>query len=190
MTTTRLADRRRPAAAALGCAAILIVGAVLPGVARAGLGGAPMATPPGASVADLGHGPVAAAQIASQAAVAQTMQPATGASSPSAAAPYTVRQTTFANGTVVREYLSSSGTVFGVAWQGPRMPNLSELLGSYFTQYASTVKANRRAGRVRGPGIVAGEGLVVHSGGHMGAFTGNAWLPQALPAGVAASAIQ
>jgi hypothetical protein len=31
---------------------------------------------------------------------------------------------------------------------------------------------------------------VVHSGGHMGAFAGQAWLPQALPAGVSGSDIQ
>ncbi|MGV7246462.1 DUF2844 domain-containing protein, partial [Caballeronia sp. M23-90] len=32
--------------------------------------------------------------------------------------------------------------------------------------------------------------LVVRSGGHMGAFVGQAYLPQALPAGVSASDIQ
>jgi hypothetical protein len=32
--------------------------------------------------------------------------------------------------------------------------------------------------------------LVVQSGGHMGAFSGRAWLPPALPAGVSGSDIQ
>lgn len=192
MTTTRPSGRPRATAAALACAAIFLAGATLPRVALAGLGAAPMATPHGATVADLGQGPALAARAASQG----SGQPAptgtgTGTSSPSAAAaPYTVRQTTLASGTVVREYLSSDGTVFGVAWSGPQMPNLSELLGSYFPQYASTVTANRRSGRMHGPGVVAQQGLVVHSGGHIGAFSGSAWLPQALPAGVAASDIE
>jgi hypothetical protein len=30
----------------------------------------------------------------------------------------------------------------------------------------------------------------VHAGGHMGAFSGQAWLPQDLPAGVSAADIQ
>jgi len=191
MMTTRPSGRRQATAAAL-CAAVLVAGAMLvPGIARAGLGGAPMATPPGASVADLGHGPVTAAHAASQSAgqTAQSTASATSASA-SAAAPYTVRQTTLATGTVVREYLTSDGTVFGVAWNGPRMPDLSALLGSYFPQYVSTVTANRRSGRVRGQGVVQQQGLVVHSGGHMRAFSGEAWLPQALPAGVTASVIQ
>jgi hypothetical protein len=205
MTTTRPSGRPRATGAALLCAAVFIACAASPGVAHAGLGGAPMATPPGATVTDLGHGPVAAARAAGQvtgqtntqpgtqatnAAAGATMQSAAGASSSAATAPYTVRQTTLANGTVVHEYLTSDGNVFGVAWSGPRMPNLSELLGSYFPQYTSTVAANRRSGRLHGPGVVEEQGLVVHSGGHMGAFSGEAWLPQALPAGVAASDIK
>jgi len=169
---------------------------MFPPVAHAGLGAAPMATPPGAAVVDLGHGPLAATRAAAQAgrsmaqqATQQTTQQTAGASS-SATAPYTIRQTTLASGTVVREYLSSDGTTFGVAWNGPRMPDLSALLGSYFPQYVSTSRANREARGMRGPGVVNGSGLVVRSGGHMGAFFGEAWLPQALPAGVAASDIK
>lgn len=193
MTTTRPSGRRQATASALGCAALLVAGALLPAIAHAGLGGAPMATPPGASVADLGHGPVLAARLASQnitqAASSAAASSSASSASASASASYTVRQTTLASGTVVHEYVDSNGTVFGVAWSGPRMPNLSELLGSYFPQYTSTVTANRRAG-LRGPGAVVQQGLVVHSGGHMGAFSGEAWLPQALPAGVTASDIQ
>lgn len=185
MTTTRPFGRQCATAAARGCAAVLIAGAVLPGIAHAGLGGAPMATPPGASVVDLGHGPLAAAHAVNKAA-----SQAAGASSAAGTAPYTIRQTTLTSGTVVREYLSSDGIAFGVAWNGPRPPDLSALLGSYFPQYVETTKANRQAGRVRGPGVVTMNGLVVHSGGHMGSFFGEAWLPQALPAGVAASAIR
>jgi hypothetical protein len=160
------------AAAAMACAQ----------TAYAGLGAAPMETPNGATVSTLS--PAAAhSAAASQAAQA-------GAASPSSAtAPYTVRQTTLASGIVVREYVSQSGAVFGVAWRGPQPPDLSALLGSYFPQYVAGVKASHAAG-VHGAGIVEQSGLVVHSGGHMGAFSGQAWLPQDLPAGVSAADIQ
>jgi hypothetical protein len=150
-----------------------------------------MSTPPGASVtvpnAALGPaGQGASAAVMRQAAQASATSPV---SATGAAAAYTVKQTTLANGTVVREYVSQAGTVFGVAWSGPQLPDLAALLGTYFPQYVSGVEANRAQG-VRGSGAVNSSGLVVHSGGHMGAFSGEAWLPQALPAGVSTSDIQ
>src|SRR5580704_12348400 len=45
-----------------------------------------------------------------------------------------------ATGTVVREYASPTGTVFAVAWQGPWLPDMRQLLGSYFEQYAQAAK--------------------------------------------------
>lgn len=156
--------------------------------ARAALGGAPMATPAGASASTLSASAAAAQAAVSSAAAKAAAQTSSAQSSTSAA--YTVRQTTLATGTVVREYVSQAGTVFGVGWSGPQPPDLSALLGSYFPQYVAGVQASHAAGVVRGPGIVETSGLVVHSGGHMGAFSGQAWLPQALPAGVSASDIQ
>jgi hypothetical protein len=169
--------------------------------AMAGLGGMPMTTPAGATVnnqsaaAQAGAAQAAAAssvarQAAEASATGSSATSATASASASASASYTVRQTTLANGTVVREYVSAAGSVFGVAWSGPQMPNLSELLGSYFPQYVAGIKANRAAGIVHGPGVVEQSGLVVHSGGHMGAFSGQAWLPASLPAGVSTSDIQ
>lgn len=140
--------------------------------AHAALGGAPMATPPDATL---------------KRAVAHT---AMAASDAGAASAYTVRSTTLVTGTVVNEYLGSDGTVFGIAWQGPQMPNLTDLLGSYFPQYLQDIQNQRTARGGRGPVSVTQSGLVVHSGGHMGSFTGQAYLPQALPAGVSATDIQ
>jgi hypothetical protein len=165
------------AAAAMACAQ----------TAYAGLGAAPMETPNGATVSTLS--PAAAHGVAASQA-AQLAAQASAASPSSATSPYTVRQTTLTGGIVVREYVSQSGAVFGVAWRGPQPPDLSALLGSYFPQYVAGVKASHAAGIVHGPGIVEQPGLVVHSGGHMGAFSGQAWLPQDLPAGVSAADIQ
>jgi hypothetical protein len=126
---------------------------------------------------------------------AVTHAAASGASASASAASatagsYTVRTTTLAVGTVVNEYVGADGVVFGIAWQGPRIPDLPALLGSYFPQYVQGVQNQRANGGGRGPVSVSGSALVVRSGGHMGAFVGQAYLPQALPAGVSANDIQ
>ena len=98
-----------------------------------------------------------------------------------AAPQYTVHEIRQASGTVVREYVSAQGQVFAVAWQGPQMPDLRQVLGSYFADYraaAAAKRAGRGLVRLRQPG------LVLHSGGHMRAFFGQAYIPQLLPAGV------
>ncbi|WNC89882.1 DUF2844 domain-containing protein [Paraburkholderia sp. FT54] len=160
--------------------------------AHAGLGGAPMTPPTGASVSSrtvqAGAGAGAGAADAAQG----VMHSASNAgSSASTSASYTVRETTLGNDTVIREYLATNGTVFGIAWRGQQMPDLNDLLGSYFPQYVAGVKAVRAArGGGHGPVSVDQSSLVVRSGGHMGAFNGQAWLPAALPAGVSGSDIQ
>jgi hypothetical protein len=155
--------------AAMGCVAL---GAAAP--ASAALGAAP--TPPAAGDVSMSLTPVAHA--------------ASSGASAAAAAAYSVTQTTLSTGTVVREYVSSAGTVFGIAWTGPVIPNLPQLLGSYFPQYDSARAAFKDAQPGRGPLNLATPGLVVRSGGHMGAFSGQAYLPQSLPAGVTAGDIR
>jgi hypothetical protein len=100
-------------------------------------------------------------------------------------APYSVVETTLASGTLVREYVTPAGTVFGVTWTGPRLPPLDTLLGAYFPTYMQALKAQRAAagGGTPGPAAVRQTGLVVQSGGHMGAFSGRAYLPNAVPTG-------
>ncbi|QQC63040.1 DUF2844 domain-containing protein [Paraburkholderia ginsengisoli] len=160
--------------------------------AHAGLGGAPMTPPTDASVSSRVVQPGGGSGAAAQGVMRSASSAASSASSStSASASYDVRETTFGNGTVVREYLAADGTVFGLAWRGPQMPDLNDLLGSYFPQYVAGVKTVRAArGGARGPVSVDQSGLVVRSGGHMGAFSGQAWLPPALPAGVSGSDIQ
>jgi hypothetical protein len=90
---------------------------------------------------------------------------------------------------VVREYVSPAGKVFGVAWQGPRIPDLRQLLGAYYAQYESAASAARSV-RHRGPLLIQEPGLVVQSGGHMRAYNGLAYVPDLLPAGVRAEEIR
>jgi hypothetical protein len=95
-----------------------------------------------------------------------------------------------ANGTTVREYVSESGRVFGVAWQGPFIPDMRQLLGSYFSQFSVAAKAQRESHVGRWPLNIQEPGLVVQTAGHMRAFSGRAYDPELLPAGVSADAIQ
>lgn len=98
---------------------------------------------------------------------------------------------TLPSGTVVNEYVSTSGRVFAIAWQGPLLPPLKQLLGTdLFTQYTQAVNAAQTSGQVRGRSNVVLDDLVVLSGGHMGAFSGAAYLRSAIPAGFSANDIQ
>lgn len=92
---------------------------------------------------------------------------------------YTHVQRQLDSGTTVHEYVDASGTVFAVAWSGPFLPDLRELLGRHF----AALTAQEAAARGRGAVKVQQPGLVIVSAGRMGAFQGRAWLPQMLPAG-------
>jgi len=100
---------------------------------------------------------------------------------------YTVESITTAAGIAVNEYVSGSGTVFAVSWRGARHPDLSLLLGPYFSEYqtaASQPPARRRGLRIQT------ENVVVETGGHPGDLWGRAYLPGQLPSGVGAEDIQ
>jgi hypothetical protein len=84
----------------------------------------------------------------------------------------------------VREFVSSAGKVFAVAWQGPIHPDLQQLLGTYYEQYTQAVQAQRATRKGRGPLLIQEPGLVVQVSGHMRAFVGRAYVPQMMPAGV------
>ena len=91
---------------------------------------------------------------------------------------YSVQQITGADRTVVKEYISPAGLVFGISWQGPVMPNLQQLLGSYFADFQQAAQSRVRR---RGPLVVRTDKLVVESGGHMRSFHGRAYVPTLLP---------
>ncbi len=101
---------------------------------------------------------------------------------------YTVYQSVSDSGLTVRQY-SAQDIVFAVTWAGPSMPDLQELLGSYFPQFKSAIK-ERRARGVRGPVMLNQSDLVVESAGRMGDFHGRAYAPALLPAQVVVDEIQ
>lgn len=104
---------------------------------------------------------------------------------------WTVTTTTLDTDTVIHEYLDASGTVFAVSWSGPRIGSLDTLLGNYFPAWQKGLAAAQSARRGGyGPVAVHQADLVVETGGHMGALTGRAWLPKALPQGFNVDQIQ
>jgi hypothetical protein len=102
-------------------------------------------------------------------------------------ATYQLHEIQLPSGTVLREYAAPGGNVFAVAWSGPSIPNLSQILGSYFDAYISAAKAQHTGRRHL---QIQQSGFVMQSSGHMRAFTGRAYLPQAVPVGTALEEIR
>ncbi|WP_027210123.1 DUF2844 domain-containing protein [Burkholderia sp. WSM2232] len=150
---------------------------LLPLSSYAALGGAPTA----AAFAPL---MLRAAAVQSGSGVAAAAAPAAAnqpASAAAGTAPYSVRESVDSNGVTVREYVLPSNVVFAVAWAGPVRPNMRTLLGSYFGNY---VAAGQSGVHGSGP-LVEGNGeFRIESTGRLGNFSGMAWLPRLVPAGV------
>lgn len=89
-----------------------------------------------------------------------------------------------ADGGTVRAFTNASGAVFGIAWQTPTAPNLSQMLGQRFEAFQKAA-ANQR----RGPLYVHTGDLVVESSGHMRDFRGRAYLAGMIPAGASPAVV-
>jgi hypothetical protein len=100
---------------------------------------------------------------------------------------YTVHEITTKDGHKIREYVSPGGTVFGVAWEGPSLPDLPPLLGSYFTAFKEAMASSTRR---HGPLYVQAGPLVVESGGHMRSFRGRAYVTDLIPSNVTKDVIR
>jgi hypothetical protein len=100
------------------------------------------------------------------------------------ASSFAVHELRTPTGTVIREYVSAEGRVFGVAWEGPFVPNMRLILGSYFQHYSEAAKAQRESQVGRRPLNIQEPGLVVQTAGHMRAYFGRAYDPELLPSGV------
>ncbi len=100
---------------------------------------------------------------------------------------FSIHEMTVASGVSVRQYVSPSGKVFAVSWEGPARPNLRQLLGSYFDRVSAAAQSpNRR----RGPLFIQEPGLVYQQGGHMRFLHGKAYIPELVPQGVDIDAIR
>jgi Protein of unknown function (DUF2844) len=101
---------------------------------------------------------------------------------------YTVHEMKAADGTAVREFVSPSGQVFGVAWSGPFRPDLKQVLGNYYDQVLAAAKNRRTTHNT--PLTIQEPGLVVEMSGHQRYYAGRAYVPGMLPQGVQTTAIK
>lgn len=101
---------------------------------------------------------------------------------------YTVQEVASGANTV-REYVSSSGVVFAIAWSGLSHPDLTPLLGSYAGEYKQALQQTRHV-----PGRrslrVKGNRVVVEKWGHMRNLQGRAYVPALIPSGVSLDEIK
>lgn len=88
----------------------------------------------------------------------------------------------------IREYLSDSGVVFGLAWQGARHPNTLRLLGAYAIAPGTPL----RPGSVQQPRFSRRitDQVVLEAGGHIGDFWGRAYAPALLPDGLSPDVVK
>jgi hypothetical protein len=99
---------------------------------------------------------------------------------------YSVHQIKRPDGAILREFISPAGQVFGIAWQGPMMPNLSQLLGPSYVLFQQATPSTHH----RGPISVHVSSLVVQTGGHMRDFHVRAYLENLLPNGVSQEVVK
>jgi hypothetical protein len=102
---------------------------------------------------------------------------------------YKVHQLTSANGTKIREYVSPAGKVFGVTWQGPFMPNMQQLLGSYVTNLQTASPAQTQIRHLRGLTVKTNDFVFVNSG-HMRFWKGSAYVPSLVPSNVSVEVVR
>ena len=88
-----------------------------------------------------------------------------------------------AGSTTIREYISLSGIVFGIAWNGMVHPDLATLLGSYAGDYNAAQKTARPAPGKRSSQVRT-DRVVVEKWGHMRNLRGRAYAPALIPTGV------
>lgn len=106
------------------------------------------------------------------------------------AAAYTVHEITAPGNTVIKEYVSPAGKVFAIVWHGQFVPNMQQLLGSYYKQFSDAAAAKRESHlRQRGLNVQQSD-LVIQNGGHPRAYFGKAYVPSMFPQGVTMDGIQ
>ncbi len=89
----------------------------------------------------------------------------------------------------VREYISPSGVVFGIAWSGLIHPDLTLLLGSYAGEYQEALKQTPRKHGRRFSQVRTNR-VVVEKWGHMRHLQGRAYAPALIPSGVSIDEIK
>ncbi len=101
---------------------------------------------------------------------------------------YTVQEFV-SDATTVREYITSDGIVFGIAWKGYNHPDLTQLLGGYWNEYDAALKKTARKHGVRRQQIKS-VNITVEKWGHMRNLGGRAYAAALIPEGVSIDEIR
>jgi hypothetical protein len=107
----------------------------------------------------------------------------------SASSAYTVHEISTSSGLVVQEYATPDGKVFAVSWRGPGIPDLQQVLGDYYGQFAQA-RAAMAPHYDHHHLVVSTAALVVQSRGRTRDFFGRAWAPALLPQGFSLNDLQ
>ena len=101
---------------------------------------------------------------------------------------YTVHEI-YSEANSVREYVSASGLVFGIAWNGLVNPDVTQLLGSYADEYQKALKQmpHQKGSRHL---LVKSPDVIVEKWGHMRDLRGRAYVPALIPSGVSIDEIR
>ena len=101
---------------------------------------------------------------------------------------YTVHEMA-SSAVALREYVTPSGVIFAVAWNGLSTPDLDQILGSYAGEYQAALQGSERQKGNRHLQVKS-QNIKVERWGHMRALHGRAYIPALIPPGVSADVIK
>jgi len=80
----------------------------------------------------------------------------------------------------LRQYVNKDGIVFALTWAGNSHPDLSQILGTYYSEYQNQMeRAPRKPGRY--PVLLQTPKMTLHQSGHMRSVQGKAYDPSLFP---------
>jgi hypothetical protein len=107
-----------------------------------------------------------------------------GTAALSTALPYSVAEEVRPDGSRIRRYLTPNGQVFAIGWKTLYKPNLASLLGASFPDFERAASNAAQRGGIQRQFRMGESDLVLQSTGHLHVFSGLAYKPSLLPAGV------
>ncbi|PWU17871.1 MAG: hypothetical protein C5B49_08125 [Bdellovibrio sp.] len=123
---------------------------------------------------------------ANSTAVAQTTAAAqnTAEAQNKAVARYSVHEKKLSSTVTVKEYAGTDGVVFAVSWRGLARPDLSDLLGDYYSEYSNAEKEQKTQPRRRSAASITTPQIIVKHFGHMRDIRGLAYIKDRIPSSV------
>jgi len=103
-------------------------------------------------------------------------------------ATYTESTVMLQNGVKVQEFVSMQGIVFALKWSGSTIPDFGILFADFYPEYRAAVQRHSGGGFRRSLAVQS-EGLVAAASGYLHAFSGYAYAPLMVPAGVDINAL-